>query len=116
VDVFPSKEQTKFTDPKQIDFEFIDPAYSMAKLLSSPCKNSFAIYDGRRVIDVILIKPATKLQCRYLYKIRKGPGHLAPFNFKKFEISIFFDQEGIATNRSMIVRTGPLKLALDQIP
>ena len=116
VDVFPKKEQTKFTDPKQIDFDFIDPAYSITKLFSSPCKNSYAIYDGRRAIDVILIEPAAKLQCRYLYKIRKGPGHLAPFNFKKFEISIFFDQEGDSINRSMIVKTGPLKLILDRVP
>lgn len=116
VDVFPKKEQTKFTNPKQIDFEFIDPAYSITKLLSSPCKNSFTIYDGRRAIDVLAIKSASILQCRYLYKIRKGPGHLAPFNFKKIEISIFFDQERDLANRSMIVKAGPLKLNLDQVP
>ena len=75
VDIFPKKERTKFTDPKQIDFDFIDPAQSITELFSSPCKNSYAIYDGRRTIDIILIEPAAKLQCRYLYKIREGKNH-----------------------------------------
>ena len=85
VDVFPEKEKTKFTNPKQIDFEFTDPAYAITQLLTTPCKNSFKIYDGKRIIEVIPIEVASKLDCGYVYKIRKGPGHLRPFNFKTFE-------------------------------
>ena len=116
VDVFPEKEQTPFTNPEQIDFEFIDPAYSITELLSAPCKNSFVIYDGRRIIDVISRKPVYKLGCTYLYTIRKGPRHLAPFNFKKFEISTFFKHKGNSLSRSMIVKSGPFKLFLNQVP
>lgn len=115
VDIFPVKEQTKFTNIKQIDFEFYDPASSITKLLSSPCKNSFLIYDGRRVIDITSTRTASKLECRYLYTIRNGPGHLAPLNLKKFEISAFFDQEGNSANKSIMVKTGPFKLILDQV-
>lgn len=115
VEVFPKKEQTKFTNPKQIDFEFIDPAYSITNLLSSPCKNSFVIYDGRRVIDIIQTKTASKFECAYSYIIRNGVGHFAPFNFKKFEISTFFERDGNPARRSVIVKTGPFKLFLNEI-
>ena len=116
VDVFPKKERTKFTNPKLIDFEFIDPALSITKIFNSPCKNSFVVYDGRRVIDIIAIEQISKFECGYLYKIREGPGHLAPFNFKKIAISVFFDQTGNSASRSVIVKAGPFKLFLDQIP
>lgn len=116
VDVFPKREQTKFSDPKQIDFEFIDPAYSITKLLSTPCKKSFTIYDGRRIIDLISMKPFSKLNCKYLYKIRKGPGHLTPLNFKKFEILTFFDQEKNSSSTSIVVKAGPIELIMDQVP
>ena len=110
VNVFPKEEQTRYSNPEQIDFEFIDPAFTIAKLLSTPCQNSFIIYDGRRIIDVISIKRASDLECEYIYEIRKGPGHLMHFNFKKFEISTFFDQKGNSAIKSMIVKTGPFKL------
>lgn len=114
VDVFPKNKKTKFTNPKKIDFEFIDPAYAITKLLSAPCKNSFKIYDGRRVVDVTSIKPTSKSDCRYVYKIQKGPGHLSPLNFKTFEISTFLDQNGNSAVRSMIIKTGPFELILNE--
>lgn len=114
VDVFPKREETKFTNPKQIDFEFIDPASAIATLLRMPCKKSFIIYDGRRIIEVTSIKQTTELECGYLYKIQKGPGHLSPFNFTTFEISTFFGQDGNPAVRSMIVKTGPFKLILNK--
>ena len=116
VDVFPKREETKFTNPKQIDFEFIDPANAFATLLRMPCKKSFIIYDGRRIIEVTSIKQTTKLECGYIYKIEKGPGHLSPFNFRTFKISTFFDQSRNSAFRSMIVKTGPFKLILEQVP
>lgn len=116
VNVFPKREQTKFTNPRQIDFEFIDPAYSIAKLFSSPCKNSFVIYDGRRVVDLISMKTSSKLDCRYLYKIRNGPGHLMPLNFKKFKIHTFFEEEENSLSKFIIVKTGPFKLIINQVP
>lgn len=116
VKVLPKKEQTKFTNSKLIDFKFIDPAYFITALLSSPCKSSFVIYDGRRVIDVISTKTASKLECGYLYKIKEGPGHLSPLNFKTFEISTFFNKDRSLASRSLMVKTGPFKLILDQFP
>ena len=116
VDVFPKNEKTIFTNPNRIDFEFIDPAYAITQLLTTPCKNSFKIYDGRRIIEVTSIEATSKLECGYVYKIRKGPGHLRPFNFKTFEISTFFDQDGNPASRSMVVKAGPFKLILDKVP
>ena len=116
VDVFPEKEKTKFTNPKQLDFDFIDPADAITQLLSVPCKKALKIFDGRRIIDVIPIEPASKLDCGYVYKIRKGPGHLFPFNFETFEISTFFDQDGNPASRSMVVKAGPFKIILDKVP
>lgn len=115
VDVFPKNEKTIFTNPNRIDFEFIDPAYAITQLLTTPCKNSFKIYDGRRIIEVTSIKPASKFSCGYRYKIQKGPGHLSMFNFKTFEISTFFDQEGNSASRSMIVEAGLFKLILSKV-
>ena len=113
VDVFPKNEETKFSNPEQIDFDFIDPAYAITKLMSTPCKDSFKVYDGRRIIEVIPTGPASKLECGYVYKIEKGPGHLSPFNFKTFEISTFFDQDRNAGSLAIIVKTGPFKLILN---
>ena len=92
VDIYPENEKTKFTNPKKIDFEFMDPAHAITKLLKMPCKNSFIIYDGRRVVGITSIKPVSKLGCRYIYNVLQGPGHLSPFNFKTFEISIFWSR------------------------
>jgi hypothetical protein len=116
LDVFPKKERTKFTNPKLIDFEFIDPALSITKIFNSPCKNSFAVYDGRRVIDIIGIEQTSKFECVYLYKIREGPGHLALFDFKEIVVSVFFDQERNSVSRSVMVKAGPFRLFLDQVP
>ena len=116
VEVFPKREETKFTNPKRIDFDFIDPAYAIIKLLSTPCKGSFKVYDGRRLIDIIAIEPTSKLKCGYVYKIEKGPGHLSPFNFKTFKILTFFDQHGNSANRTMTVKAGPFKLILNRGP
>ena len=115
VDVFPKREETKFTNPKRIDFDFIDPTYAILKLLSKPCNDSFKVYDGRRHINIIAIEPTSKLKCGYVYKIEKGPGHLSPVNFKTFKISTFFDQHGNSANRTMIVQTGPFKLILNNL-
>ena len=41
----PKNEKTIFTNPNRIDFEFIDPAYAITQLLTTPCKNSFKIYN-----------------------------------------------------------------------
>jgi len=116
VDVLPKREETKLTNPKQIDVNFIDPTYAIIKLLTMPCKDSFKVYDGRRLIDVIAIESNSKLECRYLYKIQKGPGHLSPFNFKTLKISTYFDQSRNSAFRYMIVKTGPFKLILNQVP
>ena len=116
VNVSPKNETTKFTNPKQIDFVFIDPTRAITELLNKPCKNSFKIYDGRRVIGVNSIKPTSKSECGYVYKILKGPGHLSPFNFKTFKILTFFDQNGNSASKTMIVKTGPFKLVLNKVP
>ena len=62
------------------------------------------------------MKTASKLNCKYLYKIRKGPGHLTPLNFKKFEISTFFDPEENSSSKSIVVKAGPIELIIDQAP
>jgi hypothetical protein len=113
VTVSPPREQTKFTNPELVNLKFVDPAYSFMSMLRAPCKNSFIIYDGRRIAEIISMKSASEFECRYRYKIKKGPGHLYPFNFKNFEIVIFFKQKETLERSTMIVKAGSLKLMFE---
>lgn len=116
VAITPRNEKTKFTNPEMIDFKFTDPTKAIITILNKPCKSSFVIYDGRRVIDVISIRSPSELECRYTYKIRSGPKHRFPFNFKKFEIHSLFKHNGNSANPEVVVRGGPFKLVFEPSP
>ena len=113
VTVSPPSEQTEFTNPELVNLKFVDPAYSLMSMLRAPCKNSFIIYDGRRIAEIISIRSTSEFECRYRYKIKRGPGHLYPFNFKNFEIVILLTQKERPESSTMIVKAGLLKLMFE---
>lgn len=114
VTVSPPNEQTEFSNPGSIVFKFIDPSTFFMKILHFPCSKPFIIYDGRRIVDITPLEAEPEFECRYLYKIVNGPGHLSPFNFKNFEIFSFSEKSDKGVALTAIVKAGPFKLIFNE--
>ncbi len=94
VQISPPDQRTPLSAAARVPRGVIDPASAFVRLVSPPggdCPEGFALYDGRRVVQVSLTgrhRRAGRLVCRMRYGITAGPGHLSPLMLEEFRLEV----------------------------
>jgi len=115
VEVNPAGERTALSVATSVPEGVIDPVTAFGRMISArDCPAAFAIYDGRRVIQVrprgAVVEGAQK-RCSMSYDVIAGPGHLSPFRFSALKLELLYRAGTLAM---IEVRTGPFTLSLQR--
>lgn len=88
IKIIPESAKTSLSSTSIEIAKFHNPAQALLKILHFPCSKTFQVFDGRRTVKISPIKSKNELECRYLYRVREGPGHLIPINLKNFDLQV----------------------------
>ncbi|EYD76918.1 hypothetical protein Rumeso_01440 [Rubellimicrobium mesophilum DSM 19309] len=117
VQVDPAEDATELSDAAQVPAGVLDPVEAFGRLFETQgCPEAFRLYDGRRVVEVT---PAGAeeanglLTCDMDYEVVAGPGHLSPFRFRSFDLTLTYVRtDGGPVLAEVDVSAGPFTVRL----
>ena len=96
--VEPASERTEMSDVSRVPEGVLNMVAGFERIIASNgCPSRFAMYDGRRVIDVQTTRATPTdggLTCELAYRVTAGPGHMSPFRFSNIAITLQFTTAG----------------------
>ena len=120
VAVTPASELTPLSRPDRVPAGVLDPVAAFGRLArATDCPTPFRLYDGRRVVAISTDKARREdglLSCQVTYQIVKGPGHLSPFRFKRFQMELAYGTgaPGLLTLDRLVLKVGVFTLRLQR--
>ncbi|MGR3484609.1 MAG: hypothetical protein ACU0BF_04635 [Paracoccaceae bacterium] len=114
VEVDPRSEATAASDPAAAPAGVVDPVTAFGRLVrATGCPERFAMYDGRRAIELTpTARAATDgglTRCTIDYRVTAGPGHVSPFRVRRIGIDALYGGDGM---RRMALSAGPFEVTL----
>ncbi|MDN5787736.1 hypothetical protein [Pseudorhodobacter sp.] len=109
--ITPQKDRTDLSVATNVPPGVLDPVEGFGRLISGKsCPSPFALYDGRRVVQVTSgasTTSGTVTTCDIAYKVVLGPGHLSPLYLKNITIRMEYDSAKAKTGVTLMrLRSG----------
>jgi hypothetical protein len=117
VSVKPNSQRTALSVLAAVPQSVVNPVTGFGQIVTGrSCPGPIKIYDGRRVAQIGLKSQSVQngiLTCLMDYRVVAGPGHLSPFRFTAFNLTLTYDlakaQQG---PRQIALRTGLFEVVL----